>query len=649
MRRNQSIGTVAVAATYVFFLIFAQFGFLRLLEAGVAAEGTVRNALAAMGVAGLLASLGTAAALRRLDSARLVRVGLLACGGAALVATVCSSAGAFIATAAWVGAATGLLTVALAADLRRFMGGTGYGLRVGLGTGTAYALCNVPALFTAPPEVQATVAAAGCLLTAILPGWQLAAAAEEIPSAARRLDRGWEATAVLAAFLVLVWLDSSAFSVIQRSPDLQALTWGGWRIWLQGASHFAGALAAGWWIDRGVLFGLLPGSFALFVLGLRLLAIGEAAGGPIYAAGIAIYSTALVAYPSFGADLPGSWPRRWRAGLLYGIAGWLGSALGIGMAEGLREVPTQFLAVSGAVIALAVWGARGGRQRALVALYGLPVGIAALVWGAVVLSEGAGRGERSGARGPTADPVARGRAVYIAEGCIHCHSQYVRPETSDEPLWGPFRPFDSRLEVPALLGNRRLGPDLRNVGNRRSPEWQRLHLSEPWGLSPGSRMPSYAHLFRPGERRGEDLVAYLGSLGQGSGLAHYGAALHHVEPPVAAPPSKARGRQLFLQICSICHGNQARGDGPLAEEVPGRAIDLGKKTFWLVSWGPGIGSREDGLARVIRYGVPATSMPGHETMTPRDLADLVAYVGTLPGTGAENGGAVAGQLEEGGG
>ncbi len=37
--------------------------------------------------------------------------------------------------------------------------------------------------------------------------------------------------------------------------------------------------------------------------------------------------------------------------------------------------------------------------------------------------------------------VRRGREVYIAEGCIHCHSQYVRPDTDDGVWWGPVRPL----------------------------------------------------------------------------------------------------------------------------------------------------------------------------------------------------------------
>lgn len=108
-----------------------------------------------------------------------------------------------------------------------------------------------------------------------------------------------------------------------------------------------------------------------------------------------------------------------------------------------------------------------------------------------------------------------GRQVYIAEGCIHCHSQFIRPRSPDVDVWGPARdPEFSRQQHPALIGNRRQGPDLMNVGARRTREWQRLHLLDPRRVSPGSRMPSYAHLFAPGDLRGEALLDYLDSLGR---------------------------------------------------------------------------------------------------------------------------------------
>lgn len=120
------------------------------------------------------------------------------------------------------------------------------------------------------------------------------------------------------------------------------------------------------------------------------------------------------------------------------------------------------------------------------------------------------------------DLVARGRAVYVAEGCIHCHSQYVRPDTADTELWGPAKSIAEHLRgAPPLLGNRRQGPDLQNVAARRPEDWLREHLKTPRKFVPGSRMPSYVHLFRASATPtaapsdGEALVAYLLTLRPG--------------------------------------------------------------------------------------------------------------------------------------
>lgn len=116
--------------------------------------------------------------------------------------------------------------------------------------------------------------------------------------------------------------------------------------------------------------------------------------------------------------------------------------------------------------------------------------------------------------GPALDPlVEAGRAVYIAEGCIHCHSQYVRPVGLDAELWGPVTvPEEALSQRPVLIGNRRQGPDLANIGQRRSKDWNRRHLIHPRAVSPGSRMPSYPHLFAGDAARGEALLVYLNQL-----------------------------------------------------------------------------------------------------------------------------------------
>jgi cytochrome c oxidase cbb3-type subunit 2 len=107
-----------------------------------------------------------------------------------------------------------------------------------------------------------------------------------------------------------------------------------------------------------------------------------------------------------------------------------------------------------------------------------------------------------------------GRRVYIANGCLYCHSQQVRDPafTSDvDRGWGsrPTVPADYVYDRPHLLGTSRTGPDLINVGQRLPDRnWQLIHLYDPRAVVAWSIMPRFPFLFeerapgavQPGDR-----------------------------------------------------------------------------------------------------------------------------------------------------
>lgn len=141
---------------------------------------------------------------------------------------------------------------------------------------------------------------------------------------------------------------------------------------------------------------------------------------------------------------------------------------------------------------------------------------------------------------PLTEAQARGRDVYVGEGCSYCHTQLVRPLAQDR-VWGRASVAgDYAYDTPQLLGTERTGPDLSNVGVRQpSAVWHSIHLYDPRAVVSESIMPAYPWLFVLKDKAGpgdevvalpkdfapagkivvataaeQDLVAYLMSLRQ---------------------------------------------------------------------------------------------------------------------------------------
>ena len=207
---------------------------------------------------------------------------------------------------------------------------------------------------------------------------------------------------------------------------------------------------------------------------------------------------------------------------------------------------------------------------------------------------------------PGAEPLTgaalRGKEIYIANGCIACHTQQVRDVAMDK-VWGS-RPSvasdyatDHRMGVwrntATLLGSERTGPDLTNIGERQpSIDWQLLHLFQPRSVVKESIMPAYQWLFEykekpakndkvvnvPDEymrgRKGKivatqkamDLVAYLLSLKQlplPKGVPPreflYPKEVKQAVDGGAGSTTELDGASLYTANCQACH--QPTGEG----------------------------------------------------------------------------------------
>lgn len=102
---------------------------------------------------------------------------------------------------------------------------------------------------------------------------------------------------------------------------------------------------------------------------------------------------------------------------------------------------------------------------------------------------------------PYTPDQANGRQVYIANGCLYCHSQQIRDESFTTDVargWGTRAnvPADYVYDKPHLLGTMRTGPDLVNVGSRLpDADWHLIHLYDPRSVVSWSIMPAFPYLF----------------------------------------------------------------------------------------------------------------------------------------------------------
>lgn len=102
---------------------------------------------------------------------------------------------------------------------------------------------------------------------------------------------------------------------------------------------------------------------------------------------------------------------------------------------------------------------------------------------------------------PPAKPgiAEQGYHVYASNGCIYCHSQFVRDKNEGSDIdreWGKRRTAarDYLYDRQVFLGTSRLGVDLTNVGVRQTdPQWFYRYL---YAAHPESSMPAYKWLFR---------------------------------------------------------------------------------------------------------------------------------------------------------
>jgi cytochrome c oxidase cbb3-type subunit II len=189
---------------------------------------------------------------------------------------------------------------------------------------------------------------------------------------------------------------------------------------------------------------------------------------------------------------------------------------------------------------------------------------------------------------------AAGRKLYIANGCVYCHSQSIR--TVD---WGMgaeriAQAGDYVADQPILLGSQRTGPDLSQQGGEHPDDWHKAHFINPRLTRTNSIMPRFEYL-------GEVGIATLTGYVQGLGMKNADPRVARQKQwkqlateayesgpeaniqwlneqipqgwrdvPNPYPTSEAglaRGRKIYQDFCLGCHGPVGDGMGPAQPHI----------------------------------------------------------------------------------
>ena len=184
---------------------------------------------------------------------------------------------------------------------------------------------------------------------------------------------------------------------------------------------------------------------------------------------------------------------------------------------------------------------------------------------------------------------ADGRAIYIANGCVYCHSQSIRSIDWGLGAERIAQAGDYIQDKPILLGSERTGPDLSQEGGEHPDDWHQAHFTNPRYTRPLSIMPPFQFLKQANL---DMLIQYAQSLGlknadlrmarqtlwkkrsvdaYEAGVNENVAWIHDNVPqgwrdiPTPYPATEAglaRGEKIYQDFCFGCHGPVGDGMGP---------------------------------------------------------------------------------------
>ncbi|RMF43352.1 MAG: hypothetical protein D6753_05450 [Planctomycetota bacterium] len=347
--------------------------------------------------------------------------------------------------------------------------------------------------------------------------------------------RGWAGGLVVVIVVALSWwaIESAASSTRTLSPYTTMNDWSLAQDWLvlYGIAGLSGALGVLWLVRRvyyvqppAVLEACAVGPLVLGTAGWVAAGFG---GGAWHAfMHFRLDAMGVLVYPDYLEIVTAVRPWWLAQAILAAVAGvgWLGVAVLIVVSRWRARPPAPWVHSMCPVVALELelpdlpaselegkpvltlaakldrakyfafhrrWERRAGIFIIGVIAAGLLLGGLPL-WSVASLQREA---RKSAGAIPYTPLELMGRQIFLTEGCANCHTQMVRPLVAEAARYGEIsRPEDFAFDRPTRWGSRRVGPDLAREGGKKNGYWHWLHLQNPAEVSPGSVMPSFAHL-----------------------------------------------------------------------------------------------------------------------------------------------------------
>lgn len=323
---------------YSYFLIYAQFGFLRYLEAFNDPQ-LIKSIMPMMLVGALISGI----VIRYKNVTRIkvyLCVGFLLAIIAALLPAYIKDVQGFYGVSFLIGFSLGILTILSTSSLYMHLRYFEVIFVATLSTGASYLFCNIPWLhYNTSSVISMVVAGIGVLglLNCILISWE----EKRLPRQKVRKQDDRQFYLVTLLFFVVLFIDAYSFYIIQNNAELMKYSWGDGRCITQGLFHVFGAFLAYFFLSQKKIHYLLCVVMFLFCISIhRVGTEGSLIFAYFYAIAIAMYSSAMISFPANFSD---SFEKRKIVTTdLYLVAGWLGSGLGVVFADGKSVVSFDF-------------------------------------------------------------------------------------------------------------------------------------------------------------------------------------------------------------------------------------------------------------------------------------------------------------------